>query len=70
MGGWSTALFISERIARIADLWDNLWWVHQRVAETAANHLPRGPVDEEVAAMKYVVDTLHSEMRKRGWAAN
>ena len=58
-------LWFGDRIARIADPWDNLWWVHTRVFEPAPGTY--GPADEAGAAdMATVGSTLEAEMRRRG----
>ncbi len=65
-----TTLWIGDRIARIRDPWDNLWWVHTRVAAPSEEELEAGPPDEEAReAIQMVGDTLDAEMRRRGAAA-
>jgi uncharacterized glyoxalase superfamily protein PhnB len=62
-----TTLWIGDRVARISDPWNNLWWVHTRVAEPTMEQLTAGPPDDEaVAADALVADTLTAEMRRRG----
>jgi PhnB protein len=60
-----TTLWFGDRIARLADPWDNLWWVHTRVAAPSPERLAAGPTPEEAAAAEHVASSLEVEMRRR-----
>jgi PhnB protein len=65
-----TTLWIGDRVARVRDSWDNLLWVHTRVAEPTMEQLVAGPTDDDaLRADRVVADTLVTEMRRRGRAA-
>lgn len=62
-------LWIGDRAARIRDPWDNLWWLHTRVAEPSPEDLAAGPPNAAAeASMAQFGDTLHQEMSRRGRA--
>jgi PhnB protein len=62
-----TTLWIGDRAARIRDPWDNLWWLHARVAEPSPDELAAGPPGAAAeAAMTYFGDSLQQEMLRRG----
>ena len=64
-----TDLFFGERIGRFSDPWENLWWVHTRLAEPSPDELAASGASPEAAeAMRYVGETLDSEMQRRGLA--
>lgn len=64
-----TDLFIGDRVGRFADPWGNLWWVHSRFAEPSAQDLAAGATSQEgLEAMRYVGETLSTEMQRRGSA--
>jgi uncharacterized glyoxalase superfamily protein PhnB len=64
-----TELFFGERICRFSDPWGNLWWVHTRVAEPSPEELAAGATTSEAAeALRYVGETLETEMQRRGRA--
>jgi PhnB protein len=59
-------LWVGDRAARIRDPWDNLWWLHARVAEPSLDELAAGPPDAAAeAAMTYFGESLHQEMLRR-----
>ena len=60
-------LWIGDRAARIRGPWDNLWWLHTRVAEPSPEDLAAGPPHAAAeASMTQFGDTLHEEMLRRG----
>lgn len=66
-----TDLWIGDRAARFADPWDNLWWVHTRMAEPTMEQLGAGPPTTDAAAdMENFGTSLASEMRMRGERAH
>jgi PhnB protein len=54
-------LWIGDRVARIRDPWDNLWWLHARVGEPSMEAPAAGE-----AAMTEFRESLNREMRRRG----
>src|SRR4029453_13252358 len=62
-----TELFFGDRVGRFRDPWDNLWWVHTHVAEPSSDELATAAGTPEGAnAMRYVEETLRTEMQGRG----
>lgn len=62
-------LWIGDRAARIRDPWDNLWWLHARVAEPSPDELSAGPPDAAAQAlMVRFGESLQQEMLRRGRA--
>jgi uncharacterized glyoxalase superfamily protein PhnB len=62
-----TSLFFGDRVGRFSDPWNNLWWVHTRVAEPSMDELSASAgTPEAVAALQYVSETLETEMQRRG----
>ena len=65
-----TDLFFGDRVGRFTDPWDNLWWVHTRVAEPSIEELATAAeMPAASAARRYVEETLEMEMQRRGIAA-
>jgi PhnB protein len=61
-----TELFFGERAGRVRDPWGNVWWIHQRVEEVGFEEMGRRASEPgNVAAMRYVQDSLKREMRGR-----
>lgn len=61
-----TELFFGERAGRVRDPWGNIWWIHQRIAELSPEEMGRRAMDPAAGeAMRYVQDSLSSEMRSR-----
>lgn len=61
-----TELFFGDKVARFADRWGNLWWVHERVAAPTPEEMGRlASEPRAVEAMRYVEDSLTQEMRGR-----
>ncbi len=63
-------LWIGDRVARVRDPWDNLWWLHTRVFAPSPEDLAAGPpgaAAEEATA--HLAGTLHAEMLRRGRTA-
>ncbi len=59
-------LWFGDRVARVRDPWDNLWWVHTRVRTPSPADLAAGPPDAAAReAMAVVAATLDAEMRRR-----
>ena len=62
-----TDLFFGDRVARFSDRWDNLWWVHTRIAEpTEEESMATASTPEAAKAMRHVEETLEKEMQRRG----
>lgn len=62
-----TELFFGDRVCRFSDPWENLWWVHTRVAEPSPEELTAAAgLPEAMNALRYVGETLEAEMQRRG----
>lgn len=65
-----TELFFGDLVGRFSDPWDNLWWVHTRVAEPTMDQLATAAQTPEAAeALRYLEETLEREMRHRAEAS-
>ena len=59
--------WIGDRVARVRDPWDNLWWLHTRVFAPSPDDLAAGPPDAAAQdVMARLGETLHEEMLRRG----
>jgi hypothetical protein len=54
-------------VGRFSDPWDNLWWVHKRIAQPSNEEMATAATTPEAAkALRYVEETLETEMKHRG----
>lgn len=64
-----TMLAFGDKVSRIADPFGNIWWIQERVEDlTNVDHEEidfRMQQPEALKAMKYVEDSLNSELKKR-----
>jgi PhnB protein len=61
-----TDLFFGERVGRVRDPWGNIWWIHERTEEVGFEEIGRRASDPaNLAAMRYVQESLRSEMASR-----
>jgi PhnB protein len=58
-----TELSFGERVARVRDPQDNIWWIHTRLEEVSPEELKRrGGEKKYVEAMAYVQSSLDAAM--------
>jgi PhnB protein len=68
-----TMLSFGDKVGRIADPFGNIWWLQERVEDTRTMNpddmIIRSKEPAAAKAMKYVEDSLNSEMSKRTFPA-
>jgi uncharacterized glyoxalase superfamily protein PhnB len=59
-----TDLAFGDRVARVRDPWNNLWWIHQHVEDVDADTMMKRFADPNaMEAMQYVERSLRDAMR-------
>jgi PhnB protein len=65
-----TSLAWGDKVGRVADPWDNIWWVQERVEDVSEAEMDTRWTDPDYAeAIAYVQRSLDDEMRRRGPSA-
>lgn len=60
----ATNLAFGDRVARVRDPWNNLWWIHQHVEDVDAETMMQRFADPKaMEAMRYVQQSLVDAMR-------
>ncbi|HMJ70456.1 MAG TPA: VOC family protein [Cyclobacteriaceae bacterium] len=69
-----TMLAFGDKVGRVADPFGNLWWLQEHVEDLSSMNpddlIIKMKEPAAVKAMKYVEDSLHSELAKRSYPAS
>jgi uncharacterized glyoxalase superfamily protein PhnB len=69
-----TMLAFGDKIGRVADPFGNLWWLQEHVEDLSSMNpddlIIKMKEPAAMKAMKYVEDSLHSELAKRSYPAS
>lgn len=61
-----TELFFGDRVGRVRDPWDNIWWIQERIEDLESEEMERRAGDQKYTdAMRYVQDSLSRELSSR-----
>ena len=61
-----TTLAFGDRVCRVRDPWDNVWWIHQHIEDVdEATMMRRFQDPAAIEAMQYVERTLNDAMSER-----
>lgn len=69
-----TMLAFGDKVARVADPFGNIWWLQERVEDLSSMNpddmIIRSKEASAMKAMKYVEDSLNTELAKRSYPAS